>query len=134
MALEDLAVERYVSITTYRRDGGSSATPVWIVPLGNGSVGFTTGASSLKVKRIGRDPRVTLQASDARGRVKPASAPVEGVAAVVTGDGHERVRAAVAAKYGWQYRAMTIAGAAGRLIGRGAAADCAVIVSPARPE
>ena len=48
----DIASEQYVSITTSRRDGRTVSSPVWIAPLADGRVGFTTGSASGKVKRI----------------------------------------------------------------------------------
>ncbi|NNC79410.1 MAG: PPOX class F420-dependent oxidoreductase, partial [Acidimicrobiales bacterium] len=43
--------EKYLSLTTFRKNGEPKATPVWIVDLGNGTAGFTTASSSWKVKR-----------------------------------------------------------------------------------
>lgn len=44
--------EKFVALTTYRQNGDSSSTAVWIVDLGDGTTGFTTPIGSLKVKRI----------------------------------------------------------------------------------
>ena len=106
MALTDLAAEQYVALTTYRRNGEPSSVPVWIADLGDGRVGFTTGASSLKAKRIANDPRVQLQPSNSRGAVKQGSTPVDGRAVVATGAEFEPVLAAVKAKYGWKFSTM----------------------------
>jgi PPOX class probable F420-dependent enzyme len=122
--------EKYVSLTTYKRDGTAKAIPVWIADLGDGTVGFTTASSSYKVKRIGNDPRVVLQASDAKGNVKDGSDPVSGLA-VSTTDAADfgRVKERVKSKYGIQFATMALVGKASKLIGKGSGTDCAVIVT-----
>lgn len=65
-ALEQLGSEKYVLLTTFRRDGRAVATPLWVVPDGAG-LGFWTVADSGKVKRIRNSGRVTVTACDMRG-------------------------------------------------------------------
>lgn len=131
MQLADLANAKYVSLTTYKRDGGSSATPVWIADLGDGTIGFTTEAGSLKVRRIRNDSRVVVQPCDMRGRVEQGAPRVEAVASVLEGDESDRVRAKIAAKYGWQYRAMIAAGKLRQRFGKsGQAAGAAIVIAP----
>ncbi len=96
-----LGAEKYLALTTYRRSGEGVSTPVWVVPVSDGRVGFWTADGTGKTKRIRATPRVTVQASDARGRVKPASTPVEGTAELVhSGPLFEEVQGKVRAKYG----------------------------------
>jgi len=64
-----LADSTYVSLTTFRRTGEPVATPVWVVALPDGRLGVWTNGTSGKVKRLGRDPRVTLQPCTVRGAV-----------------------------------------------------------------
>jgi uncharacterized protein len=98
MAISD---EKYVASTTFRRSGTAVPTPTWIVPLDDGRVAFWTSSSSGKCKRLLRNPRITMQPCDARGRVKDGSSPVEGTAELVTsGALFDAVRAKVRAKYG----------------------------------
>src|SRR5271163_817998 len=99
MALVD---ERYMSLRTFRRDGTSVATPVWVTPFGEGSVAFWTSSGSGKAKRLAHTSRVTVQPSDARGRVKPGTDPIEATARVVEGEELEEIRRQVKAKYGFQ--------------------------------
>ena len=100
---------RYVSLTTFRKDGTPVATPVWIVgddgarEGGDGALFVWTNAESWKVKRIRRDGRVTLTACDMRGRIKPGMPTVEGKATLLDEDGLRKVRKLLARKYGWQY-------------------------------
>jgi uncharacterized protein len=55
----DLGRERYISITTFRRDGTPVATPVWVVAEG-GRLYVWTGAQTGKAKRIRHHPAVTV--------------------------------------------------------------------------
>jgi uncharacterized protein len=66
---------RYLSLTSFRRDGTGVATPVWFVEA-DGRLLVETDASSYKVRRIRRDPRVTIAACTATGRLRgtPVSA------------------------------------------------------------
>jgi PPOX class probable F420-dependent enzyme len=58
----------YVSLRSYRRDGGPVDTPVWCAPLDGKLVVFTLRETH-KVKRIARDPRVQLARCDVRGKL-----------------------------------------------------------------
>lgn len=68
MSLSSLAGEKYISLTTFKRDGTPVATPVWVVSDDGRRLLVWTGASTWKVKRIRRDPRVVVAASDFKGR------------------------------------------------------------------
>jgi uncharacterized protein len=102
--IDDVAGERFVSLTTFRRDGTPVATPVWIARDGDALV-VTTPADSGKVKRLRRDPRVEMQSCDRRGRVPEGAVPVAGVAEVVSPE--SRHVAALRRKYGMEYRIIT---------------------------
>jgi PPOX class probable F420-dependent enzyme len=58
---------KYLSLTSFRRDGTGVATPVWFVEVG-GRLLVETDAGSYKVRRIRRDPRVTIATCTATGR------------------------------------------------------------------
>ena len=129
MALVD---ERYMSLTTFRRDGTPVATPVWVTPFGDDSVAFWTSSGSGKAKRLAHTSRVTVAPSDARGRVKPGTEPIEATARVVEGEELEEIRRRVKAKYGFQTK---ITKALGTLYGivkgkRMPYGDRGVIVTP----
>ncbi len=124
-----IADERYVAITTYRKNGESSSVPVWIADLGDGTIGFTTPGSSLKARRIRNDPRVKVQASDGRGRVKDGADEMSGTAELVEGDGFERVLAAVKAKYGWQATLFLNLGRLLERVGRNQRSDTGVVIT-----
>jgi len=65
------ATEKYVSLSTYRRNGVEVKTPVWIAELAGRYYVFSAGEAG-KIKRIRATPRVRLAACDVRGKVKSA--------------------------------------------------------------
>jgi uncharacterized protein len=65
-SLEQLGSEKYVLLTTFRRDGRAVPTPLWVLPDGEG-LAFWTVRDSGKVKRIRNSGRVTVTACDLRG-------------------------------------------------------------------
>ncbi|NMN98651.1 PPOX class F420-dependent oxidoreductase [Antrihabitans stalactiti] len=99
-----IADEKYVSFTTYKRDGSPVSTAVWIVDLDDGAVGFYTSSTSFKTKRLKNNPRVLLQPSNSRGVVKAGTTPVSGTAVVVDGAERDAVYARVVSKYGIQVK------------------------------
>ncbi len=121
--------EKYVRLTTFTKDGGRKESPVWIAELGEGTVGFTTGLDSWKVKRIGNTATIELSPSDMKGRVKDGSSTVTGTATVVTGPDFESVQAAIRAKYGFQVLTMKAVSRIGKLFGRGDSSNCGVVIT-----
>lgn len=73
---------KYISLTTYRRDGTAVATPVWFAQDGDRLL-VRTGEGSGKVKRIHRNPAVGVAACTATGRLRGQE--VSGVARVLGG-------------------------------------------------
>jgi uncharacterized protein len=96
-----IADEKYMSCTTYKKDGTPVASPVWVVALDDGKIGFYTSSASGKAKRLKNNPNVIVQPSDARGRVKPGTSPLHGTARVVDGLERDMVYARVVDKYGF---------------------------------
>ena len=64
--LDRLARARYVSLTTYKRDGTPVATPVWVMSEG-GFLQVITERSSGKVKRLARNAELQVAPCDFRG-------------------------------------------------------------------
>ena len=128
-----LSDERYMSLTTFRRDGTPVATPVWVTPFGGGSVAFWTSSGSGKAKRLAHTQRVTVQPSDARGRVKPGTESIEATARLVEGEELEQIRREVKAKYGFQTRITKALATIGGILKRNRIpyGDRGVIVTPA---
>jgi PPOX class probable F420-dependent enzyme len=65
---------KYLSLTSFRRDGTGVATPVWFVEA-DGRLLVETDAGSCKVRRIRRDPRVTIAPCTATGRLRGTPVP-----------------------------------------------------------
>jgi uncharacterized protein len=102
--LDALARSRYVSLTTYRRDGVGIDTPVWHA-VDDHTLYIWTNADSWKVKRIRNVPRAVVTVCTARGRIEEGAVRVEGAARLITDeDGMAHVRELLAGKYGWQFR------------------------------
>ena len=129
-AVPAIAAEKYVRITTFTKDGRRKHAPVWIAPLSDGTLGFTTELESWKVKRIGNNPAVELAPCNARGVVADDAVTTEGTAAVLTDADAEPVQAAIGAKYGFQVTLIGWVNKARTLIGKGAGDRCAVVISP----
>lgn len=124
-----ISSEKYVSFTTYKKDGTAKAVPVWIADLGDGTVGFTTSSSSYKVKRLKNNNKVTLQPSDSKGKVTAGTEAVSGTAEAKMGADFDRIAGLVKKKYGFQYTMITLVGKGAKLIGKGSGTDTAVVVT-----
>lgn len=96
-----LGDEKYIRFTTFRRSGTPVATPVWVVRLDSGDLGFTTGADSGKAKRLAHTARVLVQPSDARGRPKAGSLEIEATARMATPAEVAEMERHLKAKYGF---------------------------------
>ncbi len=129
MGNSNIASEKYLSFTTFRKDGTPKSTPVWIADLGDGTIGFTSASSSWKVKRLANNSSVLIQPSDSRGKVKGGTEPVSATA-VASKEDFSRVASTVEKKYGLQFKAIMLLGNFMKLIGRGSGTDTAIIVTP----
>jgi PPOX class probable F420-dependent enzyme len=89
------------------------ATPVWAAAV-DGLLYVVAGGDSGKVKRLRNSPRARLAPCDARGRIEGAW---QDATARLVGDRPTiaRARAALKAKYGWQF---TLLDLGARLSGR----------------
>ena len=114
--LDSLAAESYVSLGTFRKNGTTVETPVWVAPL-DGRLVVVTDGTSAKVKRIRANERVRLAACDVRGKVRGNW--LEGRARIIADRDHaERAHAALIAKYGWQMRLLDLGSWLGGRISR----------------
>ncbi|MFE5828886.1 PPOX class F420-dependent oxidoreductase [Streptomyces sp. NPDC056488] len=102
MIPEELRRGRYVSLTTFRKNGTGVATPVWYAVEGAELYAWTR-TDSWKVKRLRNDPRVEAAVCDVRGNVPEGAARVTGEARLVTGEELRRVRKLLLRKYTWQF-------------------------------
>ncbi|KOX25706.1 MULTISPECIES: PPOX class F420-dependent oxidoreductase [unclassified Streptomyces] len=102
MIPEELRRGRYVSLTTFRKNGTGVATPVWYAVEGSELYAWTR-TDSWKVKRLRNDPRVVAAVCDVRGNVPEGAERVTGEARLVTGEELRRVRKLLLRKYTWQF-------------------------------
>jgi PPOX class probable F420-dependent enzyme len=123
-SLEQLSSEKFVLVTTFRKDGRAVPTAVWAVPDGTGLAVWTPRDAG-KVKRIRNSGRVTVAPCDARG--KASGEAVAGQARI--GDQADRLRvgAALISKYGWSARLVLL----GSRLRRGVYGTVAVLIEPA---
>lgn len=102
--LDDLADEKFVSLTTFRRNGVGVPTPVWIGRDGDALV-VTTPVGSGKVKRLRRNRAVELRPCNRRGTVQDDAPTVTAVAEIVEGDAAmRRLDEVLKPKYSLEYR------------------------------
>ena len=97
MALDE---QKYILLTTLRRDRTPVGTPVWVVPLEDGRLGFWTSSGSTKAKRLAHTGRVNFQPCDVRSPVTADTCPTDATAQLVTGADYEAIQQKVRAKYG----------------------------------
>ena len=96
-----LADEKYIRVTTFKKDGTEVSTPTWVVPLDDGKIGFYTSSASGKAKRLKNNSAVVVQPSNGRGRAKRDTLPLQGTAVVVSGSERDLIYEKVVAKYGF---------------------------------
>jgi PPOX class probable F420-dependent enzyme len=102
--LDVLDDEPFVSLSTFRRSGDPVATTVWIVREGD-ALYVTTGEGTGKVRRVRRDPRVSMRPCSRLGRIAADAPSVTGIAEIFTDPRvTERVMSAFGRKYRTQFR------------------------------
>jgi uncharacterized protein len=103
-----LGEQRFVSLTTFKRNGEGVAAPMWIGRDGAGLF-IWTPAESWKVKRVRNNPRVLLAPSGRFGRVGDGVVSVDGTAAVITDPATvDRLQDEIRRKYGLEYYLVTL--------------------------
>ena len=102
--MSDLAAERFVCLTTFRRDGTPVGTALWIVGHGD-HLYVWTGSRTGKVKRVRNNPAVTIAPSTRRGEPTGPAGPAQ--AAIVAMNVQPQVWPKFTAKYGLGLRVVT---------------------------
>lgn len=106
--LERFKEARYINLTTFRKNGKPVATPVWCAVV-DGRLVVQTGSRTGKAKRIRANGKAKVAPSDARGR--PLGEFVPAQARIIRDPELQRkAKAALAAKYGLQYRLFGLLG------------------------
>jgi len=95
--LDTLAAGKYVSLTTFKRDGTPVATPVWVA--GDGAhLYVVTPVETGKTKRLRHTSRALVAPCDVRGNVTGAE--VEGSARLLDSEGTAHAARLIDEKYG----------------------------------
>ena len=117
---------RYLSVTSFKRDGTGVATPLWFVSDGERLFALTD-LHSAKVRRIRHDPRVLVAPCRANGKLR--SEPLPAHAEVLTDIADlERVQRLLIGRYKLSYRlVMSVYRLGRRLRGRSGVADGAAL-------
>jgi PPOX class probable F420-dependent enzyme len=117
---------RYLSVTSFKRDGTGVATPVWAVSEGRRLYALTDRRSA-KIRRLRRNPQVLVAPCRASGKLR--GEPVPARAEVLTAEADlERVQALLLARYPVTYRLVMLGYRLGRrLRGRRSVADGAAL-------
>lgn len=114
--LEALFPGRYLSLTSFKRDGTGVATPLWFVNDGDRLLALT-GLRSAKVKRINRNPRVLVAPCRPNGKLR--GEPVPGRVEVLTAVAElDRVQNLLMKRYRLTYRVVMLAYWVGRRLRR----------------
>ncbi|WP_433527086.1 PPOX class F420-dependent oxidoreductase [Nocardia pseudovaccinii] len=98
MTWSEIAAGKYAMLTTYKKDGSPVGSPVWLAPR-DGRIVVAANADSWKIKRIRRNPNVTLQLCNARGTTMRGDV-VDGHAEIIDAPGTQQARALIRKKYG----------------------------------
>jgi PPOX class probable F420-dependent enzyme len=96
--VDEIGRSRYVSLTTYRKNGTGVDTPVWHVVSG-GELFVVSEAEAWKVKRIRNNSHVVVTVCSVRGKVAPGAPSAQGTARLLDEAGTETGRALLARKY-----------------------------------
>ena len=103
-----LAAQKFVSLTTYKKNGDAVATPMWVGRDGD-HLFVWTPADSAKIKRVRNDPRVTLVPCGRFGKPNNDAEPVAGTAEVITEPATvRRLAEVIRHKYGLEYWVVTL--------------------------
>jgi PPOX class probable F420-dependent enzyme len=113
---------RYLSVTSFKRDGTAVPTPVWFVSDGTRLLALTD-LHSAKIRRIRRNPRVLVASCRADGKLRREAVPARAELLTATVD-LERIQKLLAARYKISYRVVMLFYRLGRrLRGKQSVAD-----------
>jgi uncharacterized protein len=117
---------RYLSVTSFKRNGTGIATPVWFVSDGGRLFAFTN-LHSPKIWRIRRNPRVLVAACRVDGKLRGELVPAGAEVLTATAE-LERVQKLLLARYKISYRVVMLFYRLGRrLRGKPSVADGAAL-------
>ena len=95
--IDSLSTGKYLSLTTFKKDGSAVATPVWLARDGD-VLRVITESESGKAKRIRNGGRVLVAPCDMRGKISGEQ--VEATAVLQNDDDTKRTASLIRARYG----------------------------------
>ena len=110
--LEALFPGRYLSVTSFKRDGTGVATPVWFV-FDGAQLFALTDLHSPKVWRIRRNPRVLIASCRPGGKLRKQPVPAHAEVLTATAE-LEHVRELLTERYKISYRLVMLVYRLGR--------------------
>jgi PPOX class probable F420-dependent enzyme len=117
---------RYLSVTSFKRDGTGVATPVWFVSDGRRLFALTD-LHSAKVRRMRRNPRVLVASCHPGGKLRGEPVPARAEVLTDTPD-LDRVQKLLTERYKLSYRLVMLFYRVGRrLRGQRSVADGAAL-------
>jgi PPOX class probable F420-dependent enzyme len=96
--VDEIGRSKYVSLTTYRKDGTGVSTPVWHAVNG-GELFVVSDAEAWKVKRIRNNSHVVVTVCGIRGKIAPGAPSAQGTARLLDEADTETGRTLLARKY-----------------------------------
>jgi PPOX class probable F420-dependent enzyme len=96
--VDEFGRSKYVSLTTYRKNGDTVATPVWHV-VSDGELFVVSEAAAGKVKRIRNNSDVVITVCSLRGKIEPGAPTAHGTARILDEAGTENARRLLARRY-----------------------------------
>ena len=97
---------KYVSLTSFKKDGSAVSLPIWLQGSG-GTYDMMTADGSYKVKRIRNNPAIQLQVCNMKGVVADGAVTFDGNAQIVEGPEAAVIEKKVRARYGIMGKLMT---------------------------
>src|ERR1700759_320394 len=99
--LSALGDEKFVSLTTFKKDGSAVASPMWIGRDGD-HVFFWTPADSWKAKRAKNNPDGVMTPCSRAGKIRDGAVQFHGVAGVIADQVTvSRLAGVIRSKYGF---------------------------------
>lgn len=115
VTIDDLAAGKYISLTTFKKDGTPVSTPVWLARDGD-HLYVITDPNSWKAKRLRNSDRAEVAPCDMRGTVSGPATPAK--ATLLDDAGTARVNKLINDKYGLMAKLFGLRGTLNRLLRR----------------
>ncbi len=102
---QEIERAKYISLSTFRRNGAPVATPVWFA-TDNNKIYLYSALDAGKMKRVRATGKVTVVPCDVRGKVAAGAVPTSGSAVELPAERGPIVHGLLNRKYGWKKHTM----------------------------